>query len=41
MFLFQRTGHEDGNRTDELPDEDTGTEVDIDEEEKQWAYALA
>ena len=24
-----------------MPDEDTDTEVNIDEEEKQWAYALA
>ena len=40
FFLFQVTGHEDGDDADQSQNKDTDSEIEIDEKEKKWAYAL-
>ena len=41
LLLFQGTGHEDGDDADQLRNEDTNSEIEIDDKKKEWACALA
>ena len=40
FFPFQGTGHEDRDNTDQSQNEDTVSEVEIDEDKKEWAHAF-